>query len=85
MVTLTAQDRATARLALVFGSVALALAAIGFMECSYGIARRTGELAIRIALGSRPGRVVAMILRETMGVVGVGLAANTAPRTPRRA
>ena len=62
-----------------FGSVALALAAIGLYGVLwYGIARHTGELAIRIALGSRPGRVVAMILRETMGVVGVGLAAGAA-------
>jgi ABC-type antimicrobial peptide transport system permease subunit len=40
----------------------------------YGIARRTGEIAVRIALGARPGRVIAMILGETMGLVGAGLA-----------
>ena len=41
---------------------------------SYGVARRTGEIAIRIALGAQSGRVVAMILRETIGLVGAGLA-----------
>ena len=41
---------------------------------SYGVARRTGEIAIRIALGAQSGRVISMILRETLGVVGVGLA-----------
>jgi len=72
---LTAQDRTTAKLAVVFGSVALLLAAIGLYDVlSYGIARRTGEIALRIALGARPGRVVAMILRETIGLVAAGLA-----------
>jgi predicted permease len=75
MAPLTAQDRTTARLAVVFGCVALALAAIGlYGVLSYGVARRTGEIAIRIALGARPGRVIAMILRETIGLVCVGLA-----------
>ena len=75
MVPLTAQDRTTAQLAVVFGSVALTLAAIGLSGVlSYGVARRTGEIAIRIALGAQSGRVISMILGETIGVVGVGLA-----------
>jgi len=72
---LTAQDRTTAQLAVVFGCVALALAAVGlYGVLSYGIARRRGEIAIRIALGAQPGRVIAMILRETSGLVIAGLA-----------
>ena len=79
MAPLTAQDRAAAKLAVVFGSVALTLAAIGlYGVLSYGVARRTAEIAIRIALGSRPGRVVAMILRETVALVSVGLALGAA-------
>jgi predicted permease len=75
MAPLTAQDRATAQLAVVFGSVALTLAAIGlYGVLSYGIARRTAEIAIRIALGAQSSRVVSMILRETILVVAVGLA-----------
>jgi len=75
MAPLTAQDRTTAQLAIVFGCVALTLAAIGlYGVLSYGIARRSGEIAIRIALGARPGRVIAMILRETSGLVIAGLA-----------
>ena len=71
---LTAQDRTTAQVALVFGGVALALAAIGlYGVLSYGIARRTREIAIRIALGARPGRVISMILGETLGLVVAGL------------
>ncbi len=72
---LTAQDRTTAQLAVVFGCVALTLAAIGvYGVLSYGIARRRGEIAIRMALGAQPGRVIAMILRETAGLVSAGLA-----------
>jgi predicted permease len=71
----TAPDRSTAQLAVVFGCVALSLAAIGlYGVLAYGIARRTGEIAVRIALGAQPGRVIAMILRETMGLVIAGLA-----------
>ena len=40
---------------------------------AYGVAQRTGEIAIRIALGAQSGRVISMILRETAGVVAVGL------------
>jgi predicted permease len=73
----TAQERTTARLAAVFGCVALALAAIGlYGVLSHGIARRTREIAVRIALGARPGAVVRMVLRETAGVVAAGLAAG---------
>jgi predicted permease len=71
---LTAQDRTTAQLVVVFGGVALTLAAIGlYGVLSYGIARRTREIAIRIALGARSGRVISMILRETMALVLGGL------------
>ena len=75
----TAQERTTAQLATVFGSVALLLAAIGlYGVLSYGVARRTGEVAVRIAVGARPGRVIAMILGETSGVVLAGLAIGVA-------
>jgi predicted permease len=75
MVNLTAQDRTTAKLAAIFGLVALTLAAIGlYGVLSYGIARRAGEIAVRIALGARPGRVISMILGETLGLVAAGLA-----------
>lgn len=71
---LTAQDRMTAQLALVFGCVALGLAAIGlYGVLSYGITRRRNEIAVRIALGAHPGRVISMILQETSGLVVTGL------------
>jgi predicted permease len=71
----TAPDRTTAQVAVGFGCIALALAAIGlYGVLSYGIARRKGEFAIRIALGARPGRVIAMVLRETAVLVAAGVA-----------
>jgi predicted permease len=75
MAPLTAQDLTTARLAAVFGAVALTLSAIGLYGLlSYGVARRTGEIAIRLALGAPAWRVISMILRETIGLVAIGLA-----------
>jgi predicted permease len=75
MAPLTAQDRTTAQLVVVFGCVALTLAAIGlYGVLSYGIARRKGEIAIRIALGARPSRVISMIIGETIGLLITGLA-----------
>jgi len=58
----------------VFGLVAVALAAIGlYGVLSYGVVRRQGEIAIRIALGARSSRVIGMILRETFFVILAGL------------
>jgi predicted permease len=75
MAPLTSQDETMARLAIVFGLVALALAAIGlYGVLSHGVARRTSEIAIRMALGARSGRVISMILGEISGLVVVGLA-----------
>jgi predicted permease len=74
MAPLTAEERVIARLTVVFGSVALALAAIGlYGVLSFGIVRRSSEIAIRIALGAQSRGIVTMILRETLGLVVAGL------------
>jgi putative ABC transport system permease protein len=55
------------------GFLALALGAVGiYGVVSYFVGRRTRELAIRVALGARPGAVLAMILKRTMRPVVVG-------------
>jgi predicted permease len=74
---LTAEDRAVARLAAAFGVLAMALAVIGLNGVmSYGVSRRSTEIAIRIALGARAGRVIAMILGENIRLILAGLAAG---------
>jgi predicted permease len=68
------QDRLLARLSTAFGAVGLFLAAIGlYGVVSYGVARRTNEIGIRKALGAADHAVMAMILRETGLLLGVGL------------
>ncbi len=67
------QPRMIARLCAVFGTVGLLLAAGGlYGVLSYGMARRTNEIGIRMALGAAPGRVIGMVLRETGMMLAVG-------------
>ena len=71
--------RAIARLCLAFGALALLLAATGlYGVLSYGVARRTGEIGIRMALGAGKSRVLAMVLRETAAMAAIGVASGTA-------
>ena len=57
-----------------FGLVALALAAIGLGGLlAYAVARRTSEIGVRMALGARAGDVIRMVLRESLGMVVVGI------------
>jgi predicted permease len=60
-----------------FGVLALLLAAIGlYGVMSYGVARRTSEIGVRMALGAGPGSVVRMILGEVFLMVAIGIAAG---------
>jgi hypothetical protein len=69
------QERLLTNLLIAFGAVALLLSSIGiYGMLAYLVTRRTSEIGIRMALGARPAAVVAMILRESVGPVGVGLA-----------
>ncbi|HLJ13342.1 MAG TPA: ABC transporter permease [Bryobacteraceae bacterium] len=57
-----------------FASVAVLLSAIGlYGVISYSVTQRRTELGIRIALGARPGDVVACVLRNALAMVGAGL------------
>jgi predicted permease len=72
-----AQPRMVARLCSIFGIMALLLAATGlYGVLSYGVARRTNEIGIRMALGAGRARVVNMILRETGIMIVIGVAAG---------
>jgi predicted permease len=68
------QERLLTNLLIAFGAVALLLSSIGlYGMLAYLVTRRTSEIGIRMALGARPAVVVAMVLRESVVPVGVGL------------
>jgi predicted permease len=70
-------ERALALLSAAFGSLALLLAAVGlFGTLSYAVARRTGEIGVRMALGAQRQAVVRMVLRETLVITVFGLLAG---------
>ena len=71
------QPRMVARLCSIFGIMALLLASTGlYGVLSYGVARRTNEIGIRMALGAGKGRVIQMILRETGVMIVIGVVAG---------
>jgi putative ABC transport system permease protein len=72
-----AQQRLMARLFAIFSVLALLLAATGlYSVVSYGVATRTNEFGIRVALGARAWDVVRLVLSTTSWSVGAGLAAG---------
>ena len=67
--------RMGAMLLAIFGGLALLLASLGiYGVLAFSIARRTREIGIRVALGADGRRVTALVLREGMSLVGLGLA-----------
>ncbi len=62
-----------------FAATALLLACLGiYGVISYSVARRTGEMGIRAALGACPGDLYGLILRQGMAPVAAGLVLGVA-------
>jgi predicted permease len=73
------ETRAAMVLAVVFGAVALFLAAVGlYGVLAYSVARRTRELGIRVVLGSTARGILSLVLGRSARVTGIGLAAGLA-------
>jgi predicted permease len=73
------QLRLSAIIAGSVGVVGILLAAMGiYGVTAYAVARRTREIGIRLSLGAGRSAVVAMILRQGMTLVGIGLAIGLA-------
>jgi putative ABC transport system permease protein len=68
------RDRLMAALAGAFGLLAGLLAVLGlYGVIAYMVARRRNEIGVRIALGASRGRVIALVLREAILLLAIGL------------
>jgi predicted permease len=70
----TARRRFQTTLLTVFSGTAMLLAMVGvYGLLAYSVRQRTGEIGIRLALGSSKNGVVRLILREGLTLLGIGL------------
>jgi predicted permease len=67
-------DELIMRLAAAFAALATTLAMLGlYGVMANGVARRTREIGIRMALGAAPARIRGMVMRELIWILGIGL------------
>lgn len=70
----TSQRRFNSFVMAAFAAIALILAAVGiYGVLSSLVNARTAEIGIRMALGAQPRNVLAMILRQGLGMIALGL------------
>jgi predicted permease len=78
-----ARERLVSTLTGAFGLLAVAVACLGlYAMVSYSVARRTNEIGIRLALGASLANVRWLVLRETIALVGAGIAAGVVLTVP---
>ena len=66
-----------------FGLVALFMAALGtYGVLAYSVSQRRHEIGVRMAMGARPGAVVAMISRQGFWLGGIGLSIGLVATLP---
>ncbi len=71
----TVTERLIALLALAFGLLATGLAGVGlYGVIAFIVQRRTPEIGVRVALGARPSRVLALVLWEVGILLATGMA-----------
>jgi len=74
-----ARRRFQTTLLTLFSGIAMLLALVGvYGLLAYSVSQRTGEIGIRIALGSSKSQVAWLVLREGLGLLGIGLALGLA-------
>ena len=71
------RQRFLSQLLGIFALVALTLAAIGtYGVLSYLVTERNREIGIRVALGATTGEIVRMVLKQGLGISGLGVVAG---------
>jgi len=71
----TDHERLISQLSTFFSLLALSLACIGlYGVMTYSVVRRTNEIGIRLALGAQSVGVLWMVLKESLWLLGIGIA-----------
>jgi putative ABC transport system permease protein len=69
-----ARRRFQTTLLTIFSGIAMLLAVVGvYGLLAYSVRQRTGEIGIRMALGSSRARAMRLVIQEGLGLLGIGL------------